>query len=130
MSFVRTKYNFLHFLQHLNKVHLQQNPIRLIYNIIIRFLLVSKIHYYVKIGVIFLLSGISQSSNRGPLLFSIYVNDICRNLTANFLLYTDTLELSLNMSDTEQWLQKQDELFMIKITLNMFNYSQGAAERF
>lgn len=59
-------------------------------------------------------SGVPQGSNLGPLLFNIYVNNLDKNLSAQYLMYADDAKMYLAVKSAEDCveLQKSVERFV------------------
>jgi hypothetical protein len=49
-----------------------------------------------------MLSGVPQDSNLGPLLFTVFVNDLCTRINySNFLLFVDDLKIYKSIKSVE-----------------------------
>nr|CAH7744555.1 unnamed protein product [Callosobruchus chinensis] len=55
-------------------------------------------------------SGVPQGSNLGPLLFIIYVNDLCESLACNKLMFADDLKLFASISDWNDCVILQEQI--------------------
>lgn len=55
-------------------------------------------------------SGVPQGSNLGPLLFNVFINDICEQFSVEYLLYADDLKMFLRIESVEDAAAVQSNL--------------------
>lgn len=61
-------------------------------------------------------TGIGQGSALGPLLFSLYINDISLVIDCKYIMYADDIVLFLSGSDVDQLIEEMNQL-LLKLNL-------------
>ena len=59
-------------------------------------------------------SGAPQGSNLAPLIFSIFINDICKNISSNVLLFADDLKIFKIVRCMDDCLALQEDLTLVE----------------
>nr|CAI5854974.1 unnamed protein product [Callosobruchus analis] len=60
-------------------------------------------------------SGVPQGSNLGPLLFLLFINDLCQNMNCKTLCFADDLKIYSSITDVQDCLNLQTQLSSIQI---------------
>lgn len=60
-------------------------------------------------------SGVPQGSNLGPLLFIVFINDLCNNLDCEKLLFADDLKIFCNINSIDDCLALQQQIHKIEL---------------
>ena len=63
-----------------------------------------------KIGLGPVLSGVPQGTVLGPLLFSLYINDISSDIDSEIRLFADDCVCYREIKDTEDTLKRQNDI--------------------
>lgn len=60
-------------------------------------------------------SGVPQGSNLGPLLFNLFINDLCMELECEKLLFADDLKIYCNINNFEDCIALQQQLHKVEV---------------
>lgn len=66
------------------------------FNVNLMYFICSKLKYrtqHVELKSFYTYSGAHQINKHAPLIFSLFVSDICKNITSNVLLFADNLNI-------------------------------------
>lgn len=73
-------------------------------------------------------SGVPQGSNLGPLLFLLFVNDLCSEIDCQKLLFADDLKIFQSISSVDDCIVLQSELDKVQNWCNFNNLNLNAAK--
>lgn len=70
-------------------------------------------------NIFFATSGVPQGSNLGPLLFLIFINDLCEALHCNRLMFADDLKLYVSINTLDDCIFLQQQINMLQDWCNI-----------